>query len=168
MLTSPSSVLSKTLLLTAPCMHLLIMTIISRSRSIYSRLSRSPSPQTFSPGKPPAPKNPYIQRITTIRETVTKNARVGSVASRLKKCLTRTSLFSIHCWMAVILSVVLGIFYRDIPCTRDGIEDRESLFHVIVRINKGMVFLFLGESSYYDFQRTMNVHLFTFSAPSRC
>ena len=138
---NPSSAQSRIRLWTVLCMIIMFIMfinifnniiIIYRSRNIYSKLSSSSSSQAFSPGKRLASTNPYIQRITTIRETVTKNARIGSVASRLKKCLTRTSLFSIHCWMALILSIILGILYCDIPYTRDGIEERESLFHVIV------------------------------------
>ena len=76
--------------------------------------------------------NPYIKRITEIRETVTKNERIRGVSTRLRKCLTRNSLCLIHCLLALFLSVVLGSLFYQLPHTRDGIEKRENLFHIIV------------------------------------
>lgn len=46
-------------------------------------------------------------------------------------------MFSMHCWTAVVMGVVLGMMYHKLPCTRDGIDAREDLFHVIVRNDDG-------------------------------
>ena len=92
-----------------------------------------PPPPTASPGCPPPAPNPYIQRILDIRETVTLNKRIPFVATRLRKCMTRTGLCQWHCILGLVLGVVLGLLFYQLPETRAGIEKRENLFHVIVQ-----------------------------------
>ena len=112
--------------------------IIIRSKSIRDQLSiKDQNPDSFSSSD----RNPYIKRITEIRETVTKTERIRGVSARLHKCMTRNSLCWIHCLLALFLSVILGFLFYQLPHTRDGIEKRENLFHIIVFPNFDLIFV---------------------------
>ena len=87
----------------------------------------------MSSSHPPS-RNPYTVRISEIRETVTKEKRIQNVASRLQRCMTRTSMCAMHCLVALLLSLLLGVLYYNIPAIRAGIEKRENLFHILVRL----------------------------------
>lgn len=100
-----------------------------RSKSIRDQLS---SLQSSSSSDSSLGRNPYIKRITEIRETVTKAERVRGVSKRIHKCMTRDSLCLIHCLLALFLSILLGSLFYQLPHTRDGIEKRENLFHILV------------------------------------
>lgn len=80
-------------------------------------------------------ENPFIYRITEIQDTVTKGKRVPFVANRLRKCFTRGGYCQWHCVMGVILAILLGTLFYDLPSTRAGIEKRENLFRIIVLIH---------------------------------
>ena len=62
----------------------------------------------MSSSHPPS-RNPYTVRISEIRETVTKEKRIQNVASRLQRCMTRTSMCAMHCLVALLLSLLLGV-----------------------------------------------------------
>lgn len=76
-------------------------------------------------------------RISEIRETVTKEKRIQNVATRLQRCMTRTSICAIHCLVAFLLSLLLGVLYYHMPVIRAGVEKRENLFHIIVGRREG-------------------------------
>lgn len=111
--------------------------------------SNDPSSNTSS-SHPPS-RNPYTVRISEIRETVTKEKRIQNVASRLQRCMTRTSMCAMHCLVALLLSLLLGVLYYNIPAIRAGIEKRENLFHILVRLRTNdhqcTLSLFAGVSS---------------------
>ncbi|KAK8801627.1 hypothetical protein WA588_005913, partial [Blastocystis sp. NMH] len=102
--------------------------------------SNDPS-SNMSSSHPPS-RNPYTVRISEIRETVTKEKRIQNVASRLQRCMTRTSMCAMHCLVALLLSLLLGVLYYNIPAIRAGIEKRENLFHILCTLS-----LFAGVSS---------------------
>lgn len=106
---------------------------IHSSRVLYNAASQPPPPEvTSSTGTTPE-QNPYIFRINEIRDTVTKGERVPFLAYRLRKCFTRSTYCQWHCGMAVVLAILLGLLFHDLPITRAGIEKRENLFRIIVR-----------------------------------
>lgn len=95
---------------------------------MYNAASQPP------PSDSSSDQNPYIFRINEIRDTVTKGERVPFLAYRLRKCFTRSTYCQWHCSMAVLLAVLLGLLFHDLPSTRAGIEKRENLFRIIVLV----------------------------------